>query len=133
MGSWWWPFKGGHSEIERLEFSDCNCLEFKTFVIINTDLLCDLMRGKSFILEADLAVEMKDAENSNAQKTDVFVNEMKSIFDDEDTSDVLVIAEGKEFKCHKNILNARSEVFKNTLGHGTLESNMNKSKSLNNE
>lgn len=51
---------------------------------------------------------------------------MKSILNDEETSDILVIAEDEVFKCHKNILRARSEVFKNMLGHDTLESKMNK-------
>ena len=81
--------------------------------------------GKSFILEADLVVQMKDAVNSDPHKTDIYVEEIKSIFNDEETSDVLDIAEGKKFKCHKNILSARSEVFKNTLGHDTIESNRN--------
>ena len=112
------------SKMKRMEFSDCNCLRFRRLVAINADLLLGV--GESFILEADLVVKMKDAQISSSQKTDNFVEEIKSIFDDKETSDVLVIAEGKEFKCHKNILCARSEVFKNMLGHDTLERNMNK-------
>ena len=80
-------------------------IEFERFFIINTDLLFE--GGKSFILEADHKVEMNAAENCSSQKTDIFVEEIKSIFNDEETSDVLVIVRGKEFKCHKNILSAR--------------------------
>lgn len=112
----------GQSDVEKEESCECNRLKFRRIVTINADLLFD--EGKSFILEADLVVQMKDTVNS--QKTDIFVEEMKSIFFDEETSDVLVIAEGREFKCHKNVLSARSEVFKNTLGNATLERNTNK-------
>ena len=77
-------------------------IEFERFFIINTGLLFD--GGKSFILEADLKLEMNAAENCSSQKTDIFVEEIKSIFNDEETSDVLIIERGKEFKCHKNIL-----------------------------
>jgi len=117
--------KGGEGETVRYESDDLyNDLIFIRRVCINDDLVKE---GKTFILEADLVVNMKDAEISRcSQKTEIFLDEMKSILDDEETSDVLVIAEGKEFKCHKNILRARSEVFKNMLGHDTLESNMNK-------
>ena len=65
-------------------------IEFERFFIINTDLLFD--GGKSFILEADLKLEMNAAENCSSQKTDIFVEQIKSIFNDE------------EIKCHKNIL-----------------------------
>jgi len=112
----------GQSDVEREESSECNRLKFRRIVTINADLLFD--EGKSFILEADLVVQMKDAVKS--QQPDIFVEEMKSIFFDEETSDVLVIAEGREFKCHKNVLSARSEVFKNTLSNDTLERNTNK-------
>jgi len=115
--------QGGRSEMEREEFSEVKNLKFRKFVLINADLLFD--EEKSFILEADLVVQMKDAVKSDPQKADIFVEQIKSIFNDEETSDVLVVAEGREFKCHKNILSARSEVFKNTLGHDTLERNKN--------
>jgi len=117
--------EGGQGETDRYESEDLfNELIFIRRVCINDDLVKE---GKTFILEADLVVNMKYAEISSCcQKTEIFLEEMKSILDDEETSDVLVIAEGKEFKCHKNILRARSEVFKNMLGHDTLESKMNK-------
>ena len=82
----------------------------------------------SFILEADLLVEMKlfQAENPNSTKSKLFGEEIKSIFNDDKNADVLVITGDQEFKCHKAILSARSEVFKNTLAHPvTVESNMN--------
>jgi len=112
----------GQIQKKRLEFNheEFNCLQLRWFVNINTELLLD--QGKSFILEAYLVVKREEAEISNLQKFDIFMKDVKSIFNDEKTSDVLVIVEGKEFKCHKNILSARSEVFKNMLSHDTIES-----------
>ena len=99
-------------------------MELSRLVSINTDLLFD--EDGSFIVEADLLVEMKrnEAENS-ALKNSKYCDEMKSIFNDEKNSNVIVIAADREFKCHKAILSARSEVFKNTLAHNTVERNTN--------
>jgi len=98
---------------------------FNRFVSINTELLYD--DEDSFIFEADLLVEIKlnEAESSNSTKSNSFGEEIKSIFNDDKNSDVLVITGDQEFKCHKAILCARSEVFKNTLAHITVESNTN--------
>ena len=48
------------------------------------------------------------------EKLNVFVKDIGSIFQDLKTSDVTVIAGNEKFHCHKNILSARCEVFKNT-------------------
>jgi len=100
---------------------------------INPELLYD--ENRSFIVEAEIVVEMnlaKDDTKINLAKDDSafgrsgeFVIAMKSLFSDEKNSDVVVIVGDKTFKCHKNILSARSEVFKNTLAHNTLESQSN--------
>jgi len=118
--------EGGQSETVRSESNDLyNELQFIKRVCINEGLVED--GSKLFILEADLVVNMKYAGiSSSSQQTEIFQEEMKSILNDEETSDILVIAEDEVFKCHKNILRARSEVFKNMLGHDTLESKMNK-------
>jgi len=118
--------KGGQPErkVEVMN-ADLNCLSIRKRVIINTDLLCD--EDWPFTVEADLRVEMKvrGADNSESKKISNFGEEIKSIFNEEASSDVKVIAGDKQFKCHKVILCARSEVFKNTLGPNTLESHTN--------
>jgi len=113
-------------EVDRnIEFEevDFNRLHILRLVSINHDRLCD--KDGSFIVEADILVEIKpdQAENASLKQPNSFVEEIKSIFKDEKNSDILVIAGDREFKCHKAILSARSEVFKNTLAHNTVESN----------
>jgi len=80
---------------------------------------------RTFTFEADLFVEMNDPEKDSFKMSDAFMEDIESIFQDVKNSDVLVRAEDQEFKCHKNILSARSEVFKNTLAHDTIESESN--------
>ena len=88
---------------------------------INTDLLFD--EDGSFILEADLLVEMK-LEEADKSSLNPFIEMIKSIFD-EKNADVLIIAEDQEFKFHKSIFSARSQIFKNTFSHNTVESDSN--------
>ena len=80
---------------------------------------------RTFTFEDDLLVEINDPENDHFKQPDTFVKDMGSIFDDVKNADVLVRVEDQEYKCHKNILSARSDVFKNTLAHNTLESELN--------
>ena len=73
------------------------------------------------ILEAELQVtrtEVTCEENPENR----FVKDVKSIFLDSKNSDLVVIAANEKFHCHKNILSARCEVFKNTLAPNTIES-----------
>jgi len=117
--------KGGQSERKIPSSDNFNVLGIKKCVTINTDLLS--VEDWPFTVEADLRVEMKvnGTENSKSKKFSNFGEDIKSIFNEETSSDVKVIAGEKHFKCHKVILSARSEVFKNTLGPNTLESQTN--------
>jgi len=107
---------GGENEFKRMNFT--------TFVSLNTDLLFD--ENGFFMIEADLLVEIKrkEAEKPSVINSNSYMEEIKNFFDDKN-SDVVVVVGDKEFKCHKAILSARSEVFKNTLAHNTVESNSN--------
>eukprot|EP00092_Neocalanus_flemingeri_P048077 GFUD01054739.1.p1 GENE.GFUD01054739.1~~GFUD01054739.1.p1 ORF type:complete len:341 (-),score=82.10 GFUD01054739.1:81-1103(-) len=96
-------------------------LNKKTVLPNPTDL--DLYdENKAFFLEAEIRIlkknpEMIDSVNAPCQ----FLKDMKSIMKLEDISDLKVVCHGKVFKCHKNILSARSSVFKNMLSGETLE------------
>ena len=119
--------KSNGSEVDDGGLYLCNSVSIKP------ELLYD--ENRSFIVEAEIVVEMnlaKDDSKINLTDNDSavgrsgeFVTAMKSLFSDEKNSDVVVIAEDRTFKCHKNILSARSEVFKNTLAHNTRESQSN--------
>eukprot|EP00090_Calanus_glacialis_P014812 TRINITY_DN23677_c0_g1_i1.p1 TRINITY_DN23677_c0_g1~~TRINITY_DN23677_c0_g1_i1.p1 ORF type:complete len:253 (-),score=38.26 TRINITY_DN23677_c0_g1_i1:468-1226(-) len=52
--------------------------------------------------------------------------QMKNIRKSEENSDVIIVCDGKEFKCHRNILCARSVVFNNMLQGNTSENLINK-------
>jgi len=95
-------------------------VEVSRLVTLNTELLFG--EDGFFTLEADLSVEIKldEAENSSEKNPNSFSEEIKKFFDEKNT-DVVVISGDQEFKCHKAILSARSEVFKNTLAHNTVE------------
>jgi len=86
------------------------------------ELLYDLER--CFIIEAELKVSQEDSSNEdeNSKKLNQFVFDIESIIHDSKTSDVVIIAGNEKFQCHKNILSARCEVFKNMLAPHTLES-----------
>jgi len=88
---------------------------------IKPELLYD--QDRVFFIEADISVELKD--DKFIMKTIDFVRDIESIFDDDKNSDVMVKSGHAEFKCHKNILGARSIVFKNMLAHDTIESQTN--------
>eukprot|EP00092_Neocalanus_flemingeri_P022976 GFUD01024908.1.p1 GENE.GFUD01024908.1~~GFUD01024908.1.p1 ORF type:complete len:344 (-),score=73.94 GFUD01024908.1:88-1119(-) len=103
-------------------FQNYNMMLNKETVLPNpTDL--DLYdENKAFFLEAEIRIlkkspEMIDSVNAPCQ----FLKDMKSIMKLEDCSDLKIVCHGKVFKCHKNILSARSTVFKNMLSGETLE------------
>jgi hypothetical protein len=77
----------------------------------------------SFIVEVEVLVEIQDQIKNKA----TFLEDISSILDDEESSDFLIVSDNKEFKCHKNILKARSKVFKNMLvkDHAFQESSSN--------
>jgi len=107
----------------KIELATYNTVVVGKFVTVKPENLYD--EGRFFTLEADLIIEMNDPEKDVVKKPDTFVKDMESIFHDVKNADVLVCVEDQEFKCHKNILSARSEVFKNTLAHETIESESN--------
>jgi len=109
----------------NVDCDDCNALGFGRLVTINADMLYD--EEGSFLVEANLVVEMKpkEADDPSLKVSNLYREEMKSILNDEKSSDVIVTVEDKEFKCHKAVLSARSVVFKNTFAHNTVESATN--------
>jgi len=95
----------------------------KRFTIDPTHLYDE---NRCFIFEAELLVVTNDPNEEDCfKRPNSFVKDMQTILNDQKNSDVLIVAVGKQFKCHKNILSARSEVFKNMLAHDTLESRRN--------
>jgi len=116
--------KGCPTDKDVDDLGEFKRVNFTTFVSLNTDLLFE--EDGFFVMEADLLVEikLKEADKPSVKNSNSYIEEIKSFFD-EKNSDVVVIAGDKEFKCHKIILSARSEVFKNTLAHNTIESNSN--------
>eukprot|EP00092_Neocalanus_flemingeri_P018420 GFUD01019935.1.p1 GENE.GFUD01019935.1~~GFUD01019935.1.p1 ORF type:complete len:237 (+),score=56.11 GFUD01019935.1:432-1142(+) len=81
---------------------------------------------KSISFEAEILVERKDGnKDDHFEIPNIYVKEMQSILHDDKNSNVVIVAENKEFKCHKNVLSARSEVFKNMFAHDTLENQRN--------
>merc|ERR1719186_1659419 len=83
-------------------------------VTVNPTQLFD--DSRFFIFEAELLVETNDPNKEDYfKKPNTFVKDMKTIFHDDQNSDVVIVVDDKTFKCHKAILSARCEVFKNTL------------------
>ena len=80
-----------------------------------------------FTIEAELIVDQEESKDGENPKKSDFVKDIEGIFFDVKTADVEVIAGKRKFNCHKNILSARCEVFKNMLGPNTLESESNTS------
>lgn len=121
-------------ETKRIEGDkDCNTVLIGKAVkvtpddIFEEDDVNDLnMFKKYFTLEAELRVTHSEISATGQDKDQIdkaskFKNDMETIFDDKKNSDIKVIAGVESYHCHKNILSARSEVFKNMLGPDTLE------------
>jgi len=82
--------------------------------------------SRSFIFEAELLVDTSDINREDQfKKPNSFVKDIQTILLDDKNSDIVIVAGSVEFKCHKTILSARSEVFKNMLAPHTLESQTN--------
>jgi len=96
-----------------------NCLGVGFLAKLNTENIYNV--NGSFTLQADILVKLKEQEKVDIKDLKDFVRDVSSIFHDEKNSDVLVRVDGQEFGCHKNVLSARSAVFKNMLAHNTLE------------
>jgi len=94
-------------------------------VKVDPELLYDDER--CFTIEAELKVTQEEISNEgeNSKQIKGFVKDMESIILDSKTSDVVIVAGNEKFLCHKNILSARCEVFKNMLAPHTLESELN--------
>jgi len=90
---------------------------------LKPELLYD--QDRVFIIEAEVSIKMINVEDKFVMTTKDFARDIESIFHNVENSDVLVKAEQQEFKCHKNILGARSIVLKNMLAHDTVESQTN--------
>eukprot|EP00092_Neocalanus_flemingeri_P033552 GFUD01036475.1.p1 GENE.GFUD01036475.1~~GFUD01036475.1.p1 ORF type:complete len:360 (+),score=77.71 GFUD01036475.1:51-1130(+) len=81
---------------------------------------------RSITFEAEILVGRKNEnKDDHFEIPNTYVKEMQSILHDDKNSNVVIVAENKKFKCHKNILSARSEVFKNMFAHDTLENQRN--------
>jgi len=78
-----------------------------------------------FTFEAELKVTQEEPNNEEKSSHLDFVKNIAGIFSDLKTSDVVVSAGAEKFHCHKNILRARCEVFKNMLAPNTAESESN--------
>jgi len=81
-----------------------------------------------FIVDATFTITMTDGCLNDGDITTVspesksgFMEDVKSIMDNQEASDFDIFCDGKQFKCHKNILVARSETFKNMLQGDTPE------------
>jgi len=61
----------------------------------------------------------------NIRRSDEFNTNMKNIYQMKNFSDVLLKCNGQEFPCHKNILSARSEVFRAMLENEMREAHDN--------
>jgi len=110
---------------DRKEFGmlgDFKMLLISKLVEINPELLYD--EDRCFTIEAEIQVGQKKT-NEEDKVGLRFVQDMKLIFQDEKNSDLVVIAGNKTFHCHKAVLSARCEVFKNMLAHDTIESDTN--------
>jgi len=96
----------------------------KVKVKLDAELLYD--EERCFAFEAELKVTHGDTNDGvGSKEIKGFVNDIGSIFHDRKTSDVVVVAGNEKFYCHKNILSARCEVFKNMLAPHTSESENN--------
>merc|ERR1719483_383686 len=91
---------------------DISCTVNTNFFCVLPDNLYD--GSRSFTFKVEVVVEIRNSiKNQNT-----FVTEMQAIIDDEDSSDIVIVSENEEFKCHKAILRARSPVFRNMLVKG---------------
>ena len=109
-------------KIKRIVHEDINWNQVNVSkkVALDPELLYD--DEGCFIIEAELKVTQEEPNNEeNSRKSD-FAKDMGGIFSDMKTSDVVVVAGAEKFHCHKNILSARCEVFKNMLAPNTIES-----------
>merc|ERR1719369_1699004 len=106
---------------------------FEYFVVGSTDVglinpgvmnLYDIDR--EFHLDAEISIIHKGLSSDGdsfglVPAPSEFVKDIMEIQGSKETSDVKIICEGKEFKCHRAILCARSETLKNMLLSDTIE------------
>jgi len=109
------------NEIARSEGKRINTVSTRKIIKLDLELLYDVDR--CFTVEAELKVTKISGEEKS--ESNEFVKDVQSIFGDVKNSDVVIIAGKEKFYCHKNILSARCEVFKNMLAPNTLESESN--------
>jgi len=108
-------------ELYSLEGKHDNFVTKRKMIKLDHELLYDAER--CFTIEAELKVT--NVGDGEKPEMTAFVKDVQSIFGDVINSDVVIIAGKEKFHCHKNILSARCEVFKNMLSPNTLESESN--------
>jgi len=95
-----------------------NCIVSKDAFTVDPNKMDLFDVTKSFTVEAEIVVIDK-VSGTNGPDPDLVSNELTkdlvTIFNSEKTSDVDIRCSGKVFKCHRNILCARSVVFKMIL------------------
>eukprot|EP00092_Neocalanus_flemingeri_P059730 GFUD01071490.1.p1 GENE.GFUD01071490.1~~GFUD01071490.1.p1 ORF type:complete len:372 (+),score=93.14 GFUD01071490.1:52-1167(+) len=114
-----WRFKAVKTKIPNPNYYEIH--NTKKFSVDPTRLFGE---SKCFIFKAELLVNMKDTpskQSHSLKKPNSFVKDIQTIHHDDDNCDVVIICNGKKFRCHKNILSARSKIFKNMLVNDTLE------------
>jgi len=105
-------------KVRSFETNHINAITTRKMIKLDHELLYDADR--CFTIEAELKVTKISGEEKS--ELNIFVKDLQSIFGDVKNSDVVIIAGKEKFYCHKNILSARCEVFKNMLSPNTLES-----------
>jgi len=79
---------------------------------------------RSFIFEVDLKVEVnfeREEEKSDLVGVYSLGKDIKKLCRDDENSDFVIRVEGKDLRCHKNILSARSDYFKGMLTGDNIE------------
>ena len=108
-------------ELVRDEFINDDTNFVYTEYRVNSSKLFQL-EEKSFILELEVMIVINEPQKEDIKTSNTFKEDILSICHDVNNSDVTIEAEGRQFKCHKIMLCARSKVFKNMLAENTLES-----------
>jgi len=109
----------GNSYVDRNDWSYIMNYD-KKLVLVNPFTMKLFDETRSFTLEAEIVIH-KVSNATDLSIPNELVKDLVNIFNSEETSDVDVVCVGKVFKCHRNILCARSMVFKSILLGDTQE------------
>merc|ERR1719228_3068657 len=81
------------------------------------------VKERYFFVDVDVTIEVDESlETQEVKSVELYSlgKELKTI-NQEDHSDFVIRVDGREFKCHKNILSARSEYFKTMFSGNYIE------------